>query len=178
MYTTQQGTDLLGRIDRANDGLRAALAGLSESQSIFKPSSGAWSVAGIVEHLAIVQDRVIGRIDQLLVSVPDAAPSGAKITDEILTEKVADRTAKFPAPEVAHPTGQSLSNSLQRLAAGRKRVGELVAAAPQDFQHRSLPHPVFGPLDCHQWLVALAGHCVRHTKQIIETKSASSFPAH
>ena len=65
----------------------------------FKPIPDAWSVAGIVEHLAIVQDRVIGRIDQLLLSTADPAPNGAKFTDEILTEKVADRSAKFPAPE-------------------------------------------------------------------------------
>jgi hypothetical protein len=178
MYTTQQGTDLLGRIDHANDGLKAAVAGLSDAQSNFKPSPDGWSVAGIVEHLAIVQERVIGRIDQLLLSTPDSAPNGAKFTDEVLAERVADRSAKFPAPEVAHPTGLYLSDSLQRLAAGRKRVGELVASAPPDFQQRSMPHPVFGPLDGHQWLVALAAHCVRHTKQIVETKDSASFPAH
>jgi hypothetical protein len=131
-----------------------------------------------VEHLAIVQERVIGRIDQLLLSTPDPAPNEAAFTDEILTEKVADRSAKFPAPEVAQPRGHRLSDSLERLAAGRRRVGELVASAPPDFQHRSMPHPVFGPLDCHQWLVALAGHCVRHTKQILETKGSASFPTH
>jgi hypothetical protein len=130
-----------------------------------------------VEHLAIVQERVIGRIDQLLVSTPDREPNGAKFTDEILTEKVADRSAKFPAPDVAQPTGHRLSDSLERLAAGRQRVGELVASPPPDFRHRAMPHPVFGPLDCHQWLVALAGHCVRHTKQILETKGGVSFPA-
>jgi DinB superfamily len=178
MYTTQQGGDILLRIDVANDALKAAVFGLSEAQSNFKPSAGAWSVAGIVEHLAIVQERVIGRIDQLLASTLESAQAGAgAFTDEILIQKVVDRSAKFPAPEVAHPKGNCLQDSLDRLAAGRKRVGEIVASAPPDFQQRSVLHPAFGPLDCHQWLVALAGHCVRHTEQIVETKGASSFPA-
>jgi hypothetical protein len=179
MYATQQGSDLLRRIDAANDHLNTAIVGLSEQQANFKPSPGVWSVAGIVEHLAIVQERVIGRVDQLLVSTPD--PSQKKdpqLTDEVLTAKVADRSSKFPAPEVSHPTGQSLSDSLARLTVSRKRVGELVASLPPDFQQRSMPHPVFGPLDPHQWLVALAAHCIRHTKQIIETKSSADFPSH
>jgi hypothetical protein len=179
MYSTQQGSDLLRRIDEANNHLKTTVAGLTNAQSSFKPSPGAWSVDGIVEHLAIVQERVIGRVDQLLVSTPD--PSQKKdpqLTDEVLTAKVADRSSKFPAPEVSHPTGQSLSDSLARLTLGRQRVAELVASLPPDFQQRTMPHPVFGPLDCHQWLLALAAHCVRHTKQIIETKSSANFPAH
>ena len=177
MHSTQTGSEVIHRIDQANEALKAAVAGLSEEQLNFRPSPGAWSVAGIVEHLAIVQERVIGRIDQLLLSAPGQAPNGPPgLTDDLLVERVADRASKFTASAPVSPTGQPLPESLGRLTASRKRVVDLVASLPPDFQQRSMPHPVFGALDCHQWLVFLAGHCIRHTRQIVETKSSADFP--
>ena len=59
MHSSEEKNELLQRLDNAREGLIAALSGLSESQANFKPSPEAWSVAGIVEHLATVEDFVV-----------------------------------------------------------------------------------------------------------------------
>lgn len=177
MYSTEEGITVLQDIDEAHRGLLAAVAGLSDGQSNFKPASGGWSIAEIVEHLAIVEDRIIARIHQLLASPLDSAQAGAaKTPDGDLRKRVVDRSSKFRAPDAAHPTGQRMSHSVDRLIGSRNKIKDILQSAPSDFRQRSMVHPAFGPLDCHQWLVTLGGHCLRHTQQITETKRDPNFP--
>jgi uncharacterized damage-inducible protein DinB len=178
MYSAKDGNEIILNLDQARDGLMSATAGLSDAQSNFKPSPTSWSIAEIVEHLAAVEDRIFGRVSQMLAAPPEAAPGGKfQDSDAALIAKLRDRSTKFQAPEPAQPTGKPFSNSLERLAANRPKLAELLQSAPADFRQRTMPHPVFGPLDAHQWLLALAGHCGRHTQQIIETKAHPNFPA-
>jgi len=174
MHSLQEKNELLQRLDGAREQLIAAVAGLSQPQANFTPSPDAWSVAGIVEHLATVEDFVIMRVERM-TSEPDHG--NFKDSDLVLFDKVVDRTEKFQAPERVHPTGKSLGSSLERLAATREKIVGLIRWAPDGhFRQHSMEHPVFGPLDGHQWVVAMAGHCLRHTQQIQETKSAPNFP--
>jgi hypothetical protein len=174
MHSLEEKNELIQRLDNAREGLMAAVAGLSEPQANFKPSPQAWSVAGIVEHLATVEDFLLMRVEKM-ASEPD--DGNFKGSDVVLFDKVLDRSAKFQAPERVHPTGKPLASSLERLVATRSRIVDLIRSAPDShFRQHSMPHPAFGPLDGHQWIVAAAGHCTRHTKQILETKAASGFP--
>ena len=174
MHSLEEKHELLQRLDNAREGLIAAVSGLSESQANFKPSPEAWSVAGIVEHLATVEDFVVMRVEKIACEPDDG---NFKDSDVILFDRVVDRSAKFQAPERAHPTGKPLASSLERLVATRAKIVELIRSAPDGhFRQHSMHHPVLGPMDGHQWLVATAGHCARHTQQIIETKTALNFP--
>ena len=177
MYSIREGTEVLERIDDAHDALITAVAGLSDAQSHFKPAPQAWSVAGIVEHLAIVEDRIVDRIHELLASPPEPdKPVATKEADEILKHKVLDRSSKAQAPEATHPTGKGIAESLDSLVVSRNKIRGILRSAPADFRQRLRPHPRFGPIDCHQWLATLGGHCMRHTQQIVETKTAPGFP--
>ena len=174
MHSLEEKNELLQRLDNAREGLIAAVSGLSESQANFKPSPEAWSVANIVEHLATVEDFVVMRIEKM-VSEPD--DGNFKDSDIILFDKVADRSSKFQAPDCVQPSGKTVASSLERLTATRAKIVDLIRSAPDGhFRKHSMPHPVFGPLDGHQWIVAAAGHCTRHTRQILETKGARNFP--
>ena len=174
MHSQTEKNELLQRLDVAREHLLTAVAGLTEPQASFKPSPEAWSVAGIVEHLATVEDFVLMRIEKM-VSEPDGG--NYKDSDVALFDRVADRSAKFQAPERVQPTGKPLASSLERLASTRAKIVKLIQTAPDGhFRNHSMSHPVFGPLDGHQWLVATAGHCTRHTRQILETKTSPNFP--
>ena len=177
MYSDQEKRQVLQLLDHTRDSLLGATVGLSAAQAHFKPSPDSWSVAEIVEHLAIVEDRVIGRVSQLLESSPAIQEGKVEDSDAILIAKVMDRSKKFRSPDFVQPAGEPLADSFERLTASRRKLVDLLNTAPPDFRERSLPHPVLGPLDAHQWLVALAGHCGRHTLQICETKSAANFPS-
>jgi len=176
MYSNEERNEAIRYLERTRAGLIEAVVNLTENQANFKPAPDAWSVAEIVEHLAIVEDRVIARISQMLASAPSPSNAGIQDSDAVLFGKVVDRSKKFQAPDPIHPTGQPLAISLERLTATRRIFDEFVWSVPSDFRQRSMPHPVLGPLDGHQWLVALAGHCSRHTKQILENKAAPLFP--
>ena len=175
MHSLQEKNELLQRMDCARERLIAAVEGLSQPQANFKPAPDAWSVAGIVEHLATVEDFVIMRVEKM-TSAPDHG--NFKDSDVVLFDKIVDRTERLQAPERVHPTGKSLGSSLERLAATREKIVGLIRSAPDGhFRQHSMDHPVLGPLDGHQWVVFITGHCLRHTQQILETKSARNFPA-
>jgi len=65
---------------------------------------------------------------------------------------------------------------LQQFAAARKRTSEFAAATNADLRRHFLPHPVFGDLDCYQWLLLLGAHCDRHRVQSQEVKASAEFP--
>ena len=174
MHSIEEKDELLQRLDKARQDLTIAVARLSQTQSNFKPSPEAWSIANIAEHIATVEEFTILRLQQM-VSEPDSGHF--KDADATLFNKAADRSAKRQAPERVRPTGKPLANSLERLATNYEKLSDLIRSAPEGhFRQHSMPHPAFGPLDGHQWLVFTAGHCARHTEQIIQTKSAPNFP--
>ena len=174
MYSIEERNKLLRQLEEARHGLLDAVAGLSEAQSTFKPSTNAWSIAGVCEHLAMVEGFVIQRLEQ----IPGAPNDGNfREPDTVLFGRVADRSAKFQAPERSQPTGKPLAASMERLDLNKERMAEFIRSGSTDtFRQHSMTHPVFGPLDGHQWLIAVAGHCARHTEQIIETKTSPDFP--
>ena len=49
-------------------------------------------------------------------------------------------------------------------------------ATTEDLRAHAAPHPAFGPLDAHQWILLVAGHSARHTAQIEEVKTAAGYP--
>jgi hypothetical protein len=177
MYSTQERNETIQYFEKTRDDLIAAVAGLSETQSSFKLSLQQWSIAGIVEHIAMVEDVVGTRVMQQLASAPPLQTDGdAKQADAVIIRKALDRTVRRQAPGEFHPTGKPLTTSLEHFLRIRKRMLEFIESTPHDLRQFSIPHPTQGTLDGHQRLLALAGHCARHTSQIIEMKSAPGFP--
>src|SRR5579871_3970091 len=164
-YTALDKNALLDHLETSRQTLLAAVAGLTDAQSNFKPSADALSVANTVEHLAIVEDLVAMRLEQLPTS-PDTGATAFNDPDEVLLQKTMDRSQKFKTPERGAPTGKSLKESLHRLAVRRRQIVGFIETAPADFRKHTMPHPVFGLLDGHQWVIALGGHCQRHVQQI------------
>jgi len=178
MYSTGERQEVIQYLDKTRDDLTSAVAELSEAQLNFKASPERWSIAGIVEHIAMVEDVVAAKILQQIASAPPALADGdVKQADLLLLRKVVDRSVKREAPEEFRPTGKPSAISLEEFLTGRKKIVDFVRSVPHDLRQISIPHRVFGPLDGHQRLLALAGHCARHTEQIIETKADPNFPA-
>lgn len=175
MYSAQEKDLVLQHLEQTKTGLLAAVQGLSEAQANFKPTAESWSVAGVVEHLAIVEGFVDVRLQQLPSMAKDSA-TNFKDSDAVLLERVADRSRRFAAPDRVQPTGRPLAQSVERILASRSKLTGFLQSPPADFHEHHMPHPVFGGLDGHQWLLALAGHCERHTRQIHEIKAAPDFP--
>jgi hypothetical protein len=158
------------------DNVIHAVTGLSDSQWDFKPAPDRWSVAEIVEHIALVENRVHAIIDAM-PSAPAAERDRIDSqVDELILTQVPQRLTKVPAgPQVSPSRQWSPLEALKRFSDNRDQTFELLASAPSLRGH-VVPHPVLGPWDGYQWILAAAAHCARHTEQILEVKADAGFP--
>ncbi len=159
--------------------------GLSEAQWNYRPGSGGWSVAGIVEHMAVIQDFILGPIAEALANSPEASAAEPETIDAIIKAKIPDRSRKFQAPESVQPTGRwTPSESLNRLSANTQRLIERMECTSGLREH-VVPSPPINAvtngehklMDGYQWILAAAAHTDRHTRQILEVKAEAGFPA-
>ena len=164
-------------LNETRKGVEDSVKGLSDAQWKYKPAANRWSIAEILEHLAVIEDVVKG----VLVKLPEGpAPAAERETakfDADLVAKITDRSEKFEAPPQARPAARwTPSGALEHFLASRAQGVEWIGRATGVRAHTVL-HPVFGPLDGYQWIMAVAAHSARHTQQILEVKADPGFPA-
>jgi len=164
----------ISEIYDANDQIRArlmALVGGLTAEEASKREPDGWSVAEIVEHLAMVEDGM-GRICARLIAAGAekgvSANGEAKISGEFVSQANASRGFKIEAPERVRPSGsRSIAESIEALDANRARINDLKEQFETiDCSEFKFPHPAFGDLTAHEWLALLGGHEARHMAQI------------
>jgi hypothetical protein len=170
-------------LDQTKSGIVGALRKLSESQWKFKPGVDRWSTAEIVEHIIIVQERVLGPLRDKLNEAPvGPAHPDYKHVDDIIIYQIPNRLTKFPSP--AQPVGDfARSQALERLLTNYARLNEFLETTP-GLRNRSVESPplkavsngAYGSMDGYQWILAVAAHTERHTKQVLEVMADHNFP--
>lgn len=160
--------------DRA--ALRSAVDRVPAALRQQKPAPDRWSVAEVLEHLGLVEGRVVMFFAPLLQDAPTlgAEPhTGATPVDRALLR---DRGNKIAAPPPIQPTGSvSAEDAWATLQDTRVKLLAMLDAAEterRDLAQVSRPHPVLGPLDGYQWVATIGGHEERHTLQIHEIADA------
>lgn len=159
------------------DRLIESLKGLSEAQWNFKPSPDRWSIAEIMEHLAIGEER-IGEIVGKMADAPVASTDrDAKRVDAFVLADIPNRYPRFQAPPRVGPSGRWAGpEAAEQFLRNRAQTAELLSSSAY-LRGRVVPHPVFGPWDGYEWILAAGGHCTRHTGQIFEVKAHPNFPS-
>ncbi len=139
------------------DSLLAAVEGLDATQWDFKPAAGQWSIAEILEHIVIVENRIHAIIRNLKDAPPAEAGRDNQQIDAFVIATVPQRSSKFEAPARLLPTYQFTPlQNLERFNQSRTHTLQLLHEAPLLRGH-VMPHPVFGPWDGYQWILAAAG---------------------
>ena len=155
-----------------------ATAGLSEAQWNFKPASDRWSVAEVVEHIAAAEDFLMGMVTTQVMKAP-ARPAGddVKAIDDMVVAKVPDRSHKAQAPEPLKPTNRfgSPQASLKHFTDARAQT-EVFLKTHDDLREHAVDSPMGKKLDGYEWVLFVAGHSERHTKQINEVRADPNFP--
>jgi DinB family protein len=174
---------IIEEIDKTRERLYRRVEGLTDEQATERPNPNAWTLAEIVEHLALLEGRLLRMMTMMLTKAESA---GARDTDAppvlmkpfTLDEFIERaRNEKYTAPEAVRPGGQvSLADSLANLRRSRE---ELRALRPRieavDLSTVTYPHPAFGPLNFYQWLALIGMHEERHLRQAeAATSSVSS----
>jgi len=177
----------LGFLAESAKGVAQAVQGLSEEQLSYRDDLDRWSIADILEHLALLEELFGSAIVLRLREAPADAPvRNPSLEDTRLRNMVSDRTVSVitpgrmsfaKAPQGITPTGRwTPADSLQRFRDGRTRTEEFLRAASAGLRERVMEHPALGVLDGYQWVLFLAAHSVRHTTQILELKNSAGFP--
>jgi hypothetical protein len=171
-------TDVFTKLDESQARLRAAVDAVPPPWRSTRPAPDRWSVAEILEHLALVETRLAGLLRRAVDTAMEAGlppETGARVPlAAALVERMADRVNKRPAPETAIPSG-TLDHQAAAAAAGTARAALRDALARADglaLNTVTIPHQVFGELNAYQWLELMAGHEHRHAAQIDELRQA------
>lgn len=172
-------------LEQTRNTVIGATKGLSEAQWRFKPAPDQWSIAENLDHIVIVQERVLGPILTKLATEPAPfANRDYKAVDAIVIHQFPTRLAKFQAPEFVRPVDQiepqellnrlktnyiRLMNHLETTPEIRRQAGE---AAPL----KAVSNGAYEVMDGYQWVLAAAAHAERHAKQMLEVMADDSFP--
>lgn len=166
-------------LKRTREMLVSTVEGLSDDQLNFKAGPESWSIAEIVEHLAISEHAFADMLKGSLQTPADMAKrSEVKFTDEQLLQMITDRSNKVKTSEAFEPSGKfgSYEETLEALLEKRKEHIKYLKKTEDDLRHHYGELP-FGTIDGYQMILFMSGHVERHVKQIKEVMSGEDFPA-
>ena len=163
--------DIYGTNDKIRQQLRQTIENMPAGKENFSPEGEKWTIAHLVEHIAIVETGMSKISAKLLTQAQSAgkkADGTANLTTNFAAKAAEARNLKLEAPEQVRPTGkQTIAQSLAKMEENRKRLEELrplfESVECSDF---TFPHPFMGDLNANEWLTLIGGHEARHLKQL------------
>jgi len=166
-------------LESTKHGVLDATRGLSEAQWNFKSAPDRWSVAEVVEHLAAAEDLLRGMTQEQVMKSPAVPVRDAVETrkaDEGVLMMVPDRSHKAQAPEPLKPTNRfgSPAAAQKHFVESRAATEEYLKSTPGLRAH--LGDSPLGKLDGYEFVLFIAAHSERHTKQMLEVKADPNFP--
>ncbi|HEX6124468.1 MAG TPA: DinB family protein [Pyrinomonadaceae bacterium] len=151
--------------------LKDVLSRLSENQAAALPEGEKWTIAQIVEHVAIVDEstsKICARLLKQAQEGGQAFDRRVNISDNFLQKGVEIAAIKVEAPSFVQPSGdRTIPESLAKLEETDRRLEEMrplfESVHSSDFK---FPHPFVGEITAHEWLALKGGHELRHIEQI------------
>jgi hypothetical protein len=164
-------------LESTKKNIQEATKGLSAAQWNFKQGPERWSVAQVMEHIAAAEDMLRGMTTEKVMVAPAAPDRDVKHIDEMVIIMVTDRTHKADAPEPLRPVNRfgSPEEALKHFVESRAQTEEFLKRTP-DLRAHAVDSPLGPKLDAYEWLLFIAAHSERHTKQINEVKADPNFP--
>jgi DinB superfamily len=164
-------------LESTKQGVLDATKGLSEAQWNFKAGPDRWSIAQVTEHIAAAEDFIRGMVVEKVMVAPAVPDRDLKKTDDAVIAMVPDRTHKAQAPEPLVPTNRygSPEGSLKHFVESRATTEEFLKTTPGLRDH-AVDSPLGAKLDGYEFILFIAAHSERHTKQILEVKADPNYP--
>ncbi len=135
------------------------------------PSPGAWSPAECAEHVVLVEEMTIEFVESYAAghAAHHGLPSLAS-RDEFIRQAAVNRGEKRTSPPRARPTGAwTPPQAIDRFRTVRATTLAFAESTPLPLRDFRWKHTFFGEIDFYQTLLFLAGHSLRHARQIEET---------
>ena len=167
----------LAYLESTKAGVLASVKGLSPAQLNFKPAPDRWSVAECLEHIASAEDFLRGLITEKVMTSPAVPGRDVKAIDEGILKGVTDRSTKRQAPEPIKPTNRfGSAEASEKHFVESRVVTEEFLKNTADLRDHAMPGPAGPAMDGYEWILLIAAHSERHTKQIEEVKADPNFP--
>jgi hypothetical protein len=167
-------TELLEHLDRHYLSLQDAVVSVPPTRREIAPGDGEWSVANVLEHVALVNSN-IARLLQKKLSEAKAAglardPESTSVLEHFDMRPLLNRQVKVSSPEFVRPTCAvdarlALEQANDSHAALRSVLTNFDGLALGTVSHA---HPIFGTRNFYEWFAITGGHTDRHAAQIRE----------
>src|SRR3954451_14251866 len=170
--------EVLSYLDQTKNDLRAAVDSVPAGWRDTKPADDQWSVAQVLDHLAIVHNRVAAVVGKWIGEAQAKGLGPETATTPVLgtipTERILDRSRKVPAPEAIVPRSEidaaTAWNEFEE--AQEKLCAAFLTGDGLALEQVVQPHPVLGPLNMYQWVLFDGSHEARHVLQVREIAAA------
>jgi hypothetical protein len=167
-------TAQLELLDIERSRLLAAVDGVAAANRHRRPAADKWSVAEILEHLAIVEQSVANLIAVRGCGPLPENPETPVPLDGAAVARLRSRELSINVPDRMRPSGSmTAAAAIQALDASRAALLDAVKKAdPVALDHQSYVHAVVGRLVLRDWIAFVAHHEARHAEQITEIGTA------
>jgi hypothetical protein len=172
-------TEIYTANDKIRERLENIVSGLDDRLASVRPEGENWSIAQIVEHISMVDERICKICYKLLSKARESGEAGdgtVVVSPEFLGKFDSIENAKLEAPGPVQPGGEkSIAESLAKLSENRDKLSEIkpLFESLNTINHK-FSHPFFGDLSATDWLVLRGGHEARHMNQIERIISKTS----
>jgi hypothetical protein len=170
--------EVVGVLDTYRTALEQAVRQVPPPLQSTRPAPDRWSVAEVVEHLALVEARV-GQLIMAQLAAARANGLGPEVeTSPVVPtfnlDALLDRSRALTASEASRPNAAlSAEDALAALNERRRTLRDsIIAADGLALSSVIALHPRLGDLNLYQWLLFMAAHEGRHTAQIREVAAA------
>jgi len=165
-------SSLVRDLETERQALRDATQHMSAELVERRPASDRWSVAEILEHLAIVEKQVAMGLAQKIAGGTALAPLASDDVGPIAFDasRARDRGGRFKTGPASEPKGLGIAGAWTALDDSRRVLRDLIDRHGMSALHQVvLRHPLFGELNAYEWLAFVAAHDARHRAQILDT---------
>ncbi|HUQ90796.1 MAG TPA: DinB family protein [Bryobacteraceae bacterium] len=180
-YSKEDREQLLTLLEESKRQVAVALEGISHEQSKWTPDSNRWTILQVAEHLSLAEDFLFTGLMKALETAkplpPDQPLPDPREIDQLVLQRIPDRTQKAKSPEATVPKGapQDRDEAFRAFTEKREKTMKFVTDTKLNLRRYQLDSPV-GKLDAHQWLMMIAAHTQRHIKQISEVTQHELYP--
>jgi DinB family protein len=157
----------LKRLDSVHQKLIEIVSPLNPELYSQRPTDDEWSVAEIVHHLFLVEDRVIKELERAIAREPQRVGFLRRL---IPTSIVSVRLIRVKAPKAMNPLEAPAKDlAIENYNRARTSLKKLCATHGHDrFRKLVFKHPFLGDIDGVATISFIGYHERRHYKQIRE----------
>jgi len=167
---------VLKRLDKVHEKLTATVASLDDELFARQPDDGGWSVAQIIQHLSLVEARVMKDLEKAISRPPKQV---SFIRRFVPTAIVSSRLVRVKAPQAVNPDAGAgavavsavpgKADAIANYNRARNDLKNLCATQGNDrFRQIVFKHPFLGEIDGVAAVSFVGYHELRHYKQIRE----------